>query len=420
MQRDRPTHATAIAALEAARNEEMTIAEGALAGERRASLARVAMVVMFAFSVEVVPRLEGRAVPSDLARMVIGTLYSLFAIATVIKLRRVQADPRRARVRAALLTLLDFAFVGFQAAADIRDRSGMNPEMFAAAGSILIAFTMVRTRLWHVAESVGCAVAGFVGLALWDGAISAETIVFVSSGFVALGLLVALTNRAIREMFTGLRRRDNLTRFLPSAVVDRVLRFGPEALAPVQREVTVLFSDIRGFTAIAEALPPQRVLEILDEYFGRMAQIVKGHDGVVGKFLGDGMLAFWGVPDRDLDHAAKAVRAALDMRRALIELNRERGADGWPALRVGIGIHTGAVAAGMLGGAQQSEYTIIGDAVNVASRVEGLTKTLGAELLVTEATWAQCTERFAGRRVAAEAIRGRREPVVVFTIDEAG
>src|SRR5439155_19078528 len=107
--------------------------------------------------------------------------------------------------------------------------------------------------------------------------------------------------------------------------------------------------------------------------FGRMSQIVKGHDGVVGKFMGDGLLACWGVPDALDDHAVRAVRAARDMRRALRELNNYRETQGLGPLKIGIGIHTGVVAAGMLGGNLQAEYTVIGDAVNVASRVEGLT-----------------------------------------------
>jgi len=156
--------------------------------------------------------------------------------------------------------------------------------------------------------------------------------------------------------------------------------------------------------------------ELLDEHFGRMAQIVKGHDGVVGKFLGDGMLAFWGVPDRDAEHATKAVRAAIDMLRALEELNGQRAADGRPAIRIGVGIHTGPVAAGMVGGPDQSEYTVIGDVVNVASRIEGLTKSLGTAILVSETTWMSCGERFEGTRLAAEEIRGRREPVVLFAV----
>jgi adenylate cyclase len=147
-----------------------------------------------------------------------------------------------------------------------------------------------------------------------------------------------------------------------------------------------------------------------------MAQIVKGHDGVVGKFLGDGLLAFWGVPDRLTDHALRAVRAAADMQRELVELNRRRAEDGEPPIKIGIGIHTGTVAAGTLGGAHQAEYTVIGDAVNVASRIEGLTKERGVDLLISETTWAQLDGKIAGARVGEESIRGRSEAVVLYTL----
>jgi adenylate cyclase len=118
------------------------------------------------------------------------------------------------------------------------------------------------------------------------------------------------------------------------------------------------------------------------------------------------------------DHARRAVRAARDMRIALRELNRYRADDGEPPIKIGIGIHTGTVAAGMLGGELQSEYTIIGDAVNVASRIEGLTKEHGVDLLVSETTWAQLDAPNGGRRLADAAIRGRKESVVLYTIDD--
>jgi adenylate cyclase len=239
---------------------------------------------------------------------------------------------------------------------------------------------------------------------------------FVLAGFAVIGVLTGWTNRAVRRMFNDLRMRDNLTRFLPQQVAERMLRLGPAALAPVQREVTVLFSDIRGFTSMSERLEPRAVLALLDDYFSRMSQIVKGHDGVVGKFLGDGMMAFWGAPDRDPDHAIRAVKAAADMRRGLVELNRLREQDGEPPIRIGIGIHTGTVAAGMLGGSLQSEYTVIGDAVNVASRIEGLTKTHEVDILISETTWTLLGGAMEGARLASETIRGRKEPVVLYTI----
>jgi adenylate cyclase len=168
---------------------------------------------------------------------------------------------------------------------------------------------------------------------------------------------------------------------------------------------------------MSEGLEPREVLMMLDDYFGRMSQIVKGHDGVLGKFLGDGLLAFWGVPDRLEDHAVRAVRAARDMRRALRELNQYRERSGLPDIHIGIGIHTGTVAAGMLGGALQSEYTIIGDAVNVASRIEGLTKQHHVDVLVSETTWRQLPESRRGDKLATAEIRGRKEQVVLYTLD---
>ena len=164
---------------------------------------------------------------------------------------------------------------------------------------------------------------------------------------------------------------------------------------------------------------PTEVLTMLDDYFGRMSQIVKGHDGVVGKFMGDGLLAYWGVPDRLDDHAVRAVRAARDMRRAVRELNQHRHHQGLAPIRIGIGIHTGNVAAGMLGCSLQSEYTVIGDVVNVASRVEELTKDHDVDVLVSETTWAQLPEPRRGDRIASAEIRGRKEPVVLYTIDSS-
>jgi adenylate cyclase len=199
-------------------------------------------------------------------------------------------------------------------------------------------------------------------------------------------------------------------------VVDRVVKEGEVSLQPVQREVTILFSDIRDFTTLSETLPPQVVLRLLDDYFGHMTHIVLERQGMVNKFLGDGMMACWGVPDHTHDHAEQAMRAALDMRAKLVEINASREQRGEPPLRIGIGLHTGVVAAGMLGGTQQHEYTIIGDAVNVASRVEGLTKLVGADILVSENTWKRGGERFQCERVGEERVKGRQEAVVLYAL----
>lgn len=408
------TKGTEIAALEAQRNERQVRADGSLMGERRAAIARLAMIIMFG----VVS--ASRSGPKNWNQTAVGAAYTLFAVGTLLALYRIRVgSDRRARWASIVLSTIDYTAITTLGMLDVWFTGGQfNAGQQAIASSIVMAFSLARVSVFYVAYSVLLAEAGLVVLSVYAGTLDTHATVFIMGGYTVLGLMMALTNRAVSVMFRGLRQRDNLTRFLPRQVADRVIAAGPEALVPVQREVTVLFSDIRGFTALSEKLEPRDVLAMLDDYFGRMSQIVKGHDGVVGKFIGDGLLAFWGVPDRLDDHAARAVRAARDMRTALREINRYREQDGHPPFKIGIGIHTGTVAAGMLGGALQSEYTIIGDAVNVASRVEGLTKDHGVDLLISETTWTQLDAPTSGRRLADATIRGREDRVVLYTIDD--
>jgi len=406
-----PTRGTEIAVLEGRRNAEQVRAEGALFGERRAAKARIAMIALYAL----VSMIRGG--PHNWAQTGVGAAYTAFSLITLVIVHAIQTPvPRRTFWIPLVFTTVDYGATVTLGLLDIWWTGALQTGQFAVTGAVLMAFSLARVSLVHVAYSAVLAIAGFVALVGYAGGVVPHTIVFVVCGFAVLGFHLALTNRAVGKMFAGLRQRDNLTRFLPRAVAERVIAQGPRALAPVEREVTVLFSDIRGFTAMSEGLEPRDVLAMLDDYFGRMTQIVKGHDGVIGKFLGDGLLAFWGVPDDAPDHATRAVRAARDMRTALVELNRHRERDGKPAIRIGIGIHTGMVAAGMLGGELQSEYTVIGDAVNVASRVEGLTKDYAVDLLISETTWAQLRDP-TGTRIGEGQIRGRKEPVVLYTLD---
>jgi adenylate cyclase len=419
MAKPRELTATTLLRLEEARrNEDLVLAESALYGERRVAWARLAMIALFAVSQEIFARAFGHHQTPDTQRVVAVALYIALAITTAIMVHRVRPDPRKALLVPIGISFADFGFFTFMGMRSYDVDGHAFPEMGVAAFALLLCFSVARYRWFHVALStvlacVGALVAGHHAHRLHPIATP-----FVIGGFCALGFLIALTNASLRRSFAGLRSRDNLSRFLPRAVVDRVLAGGEASLVPVQCEVTVLFSDIRDFTRFSEALPPRAVLEFLDGYFGHMAQVVKGHDGVVNKFLGDGMLAFWGVPDRNPAHAELALKAALDMRKTLDDFNRARAGRGEPPVRFGVGVHTGTVAAGMLGGADQHEYTVIGDAVNVASRIEGLTKSLGADILVSESTWRLAGEKFRGRRLAEEKVKGRSDPVVVYALDE--
>jgi len=404
---DNATRGTQIAALEAQRNEAQVRADGALDGERRAALARIVMVAMFG----TISQLGGEM---NHTMTYVGAAYTLFSIVTLLIVRRRTATISGSMWKPLAVTIVDFTFITTVAIIDTH-ANGFSPGQHAVASAILISFSLARMTIWHVVASVALAIGSILIVTTQAVVVETQTMIFVCGGYIVIGVMTGLSQRAVIRMFAGLRQRDNLTRFLPRQVADRIIAAGHGALAPVEREVTVLFSDIRGFTALSEGLSPREVLRMLDDYFGRMSAVVKGHDGVIGKFLGDGMLAFWGVPDRLDDHAVHAVRAARDMRRVLVELNAHRAVSGLVPLKIGIGIHTGNVAAGMLGQVQ-SEYTVIGDAVNVASRVEGLTKDHGVDLLISETTWAQLPEPRRGDKLASAEIRGRKAPIVLYTI----
>jgi adenylate cyclase len=413
----KPKTGTAVARLEQARlNAAMVIAESSLLGERRVSEVRLALCVLMGLSQMGITRLFGEGIVKDPFRLAVVLLYQLFAISDVFIVRNREPHPGHAFWMPLPITLVDVGFLVLVGWRSWQLNGNFNAEMTAAAMAVVLSFSVVRHSRFHVVMSTLLVSAGYVLLCWLTGSLSAGRASFVLACFISLGGLLFWTNGRVSSMFLDLRRRDNLSRFLPRQVVSRIIKEGDTLLVPVQREVTILFSDIRDFTTLSETLPPQEVLALLDDYFGHMTQIVMAHEGMVNKFLGDGMMACWGVPDHAENHAELAMRAALDMRAKLAELNAWRQQHGQPLLRIGIGLHTGVVAAGMLGGTQQHEYTIIGDPVNVASRVEGLTKAVGVDILVSESTWQRCGGRFQVERVGEEHVKGRREAVVVYSL----
>jgi adenylate cyclase len=418
MKRNRkPESGTEVTRLEQARlNAELVVAESALVGERRVTEVRLALCLLMGLSQAGITQLFGEVFIKDPLRFTVVLVYLLFAITAVFIVRTRVPHPVRSFWMPFPITLVDVGFLVLMGWRSWQLTGNFNQEMTAAAGAVVLSFSVVRYSRFHVVLSTGLVSVGYVLVCWLTGSLSAGRVSFVLACFLSLGGLLWWTNGRVSGMFLELRRRDNLSRFLPHQVVNRIIKEGDTLLVPVQREVTILFSDIRGFTTLSETLPPQQVLALLDDYFGHMTQIVMAHDGMVNKFLGDGMLACWGVPDHAENHAELAMRAALDMRAKLAELNAWREQRGEPLLRIGIGLHTGVVAAGMLGGTQQHEYTIIGDAVNVASRVEGLTKGVGADILVSESTWRRCGGRFQVERVGEEQVKGRREAVVLYSL----
>ncbi|NTX05210.1 MULTISPECIES: adenylate/guanylate cyclase domain-containing protein [Myxococcus] len=413
-----PGRDTAVARFALSRaNEELVLAESSLRGERRVAWVRLALMALLSLSQGGIAHVTGEPLPPhDFQRVLAIVLYGLFSVVALLVLRRQRPHLRHARWLPVPTTVADtsfFAFMGWHAWA----RTGQfDAGMLGASMGMVLVFSVARFSWLHVLLSTTLSSVGYALVAGMSGHGTSSSTSFVVFCYVTLGLLIAMTNAEVGSMFLRLRRRDGLSRFLPKQVVERVMQSGDTSLQPVQREVTILFSDIRDFTMLSETLPPREVLELLDEYFGQMTHIVMTRGGIVNKFLGDGMLACWGVPDSSEDHAERAMRAALDMREKLGELNARRVLQGLSPLRIGIGLHTGVVAAGMLGGAEQHEYTVIGDAVNLASRVEGLTKVHGVDILVSESTWLRGGGDFTGRRLGETHVKGRREAVVVHAL----
>lgn len=404
--------------LEQQQDDLQVRAQSALIGERFVAITRFVVMCLIGLSTVVVAKLAEVPPPQSTLREVVVLTYLVFCIVTVIATQVIKkGDPKLALWLVGSYIFIDAGFFLFHAWNDQRMHIAPRPEVVTASFALLICYSVARSRLIHVALSTAVSVACVALVAVVQGWAHPVWTGVSCSCLLALGLLIGFTNYRSGAMFMDIRRRENLSRFLPRQVVQRVLASGGAALEPVQREVTILFSDIRSFTSMSETMAPREVLEFLDEYFGHMGQIVRGHEGMLNKFLGDGMLAVWGVPDRQEDHATRAVKAALDMRKKLVELNEHWVRAGRAELKIGIGVHTGMVAAGMLGGADQREYTVIGDAVNLASRIESLTKTLSTDLLVSQRTWDLCGGKFEGTRVGEEKVKGRDAGVVVFTVN---
>lgn len=184
-----------------------------------------------------------------------------------------------------------------------------------------------------------------------------------------------------------------------------------------QREtLSIFFSDIRGFTSITERYAVEKVVEVLNAYLSSMVDIIFRNEGTLDKFIGDAIVAFWGAPLRDQDHAVNAVASAVKMRRAMVHLNRENEIKGLPALNMGIGIHSGEVILGNIGSRKKLDYTIIGDGVNLASRLEGLTKRYNASILISEDTFQMVQNDFACRMIDYVRVKGKEKPITIYEV----
>lgn len=227
--------------------------------------------------------------------------------------------------------------------------------------------------------------------------------------------------QAFNQMVAGLREkemiRNTFGRYVSKEVVDGFLNGKVSLeLGGELKEMTVLMSDIRDFTELSEKLPPHDVVQLLNRYFTEMVQVIGAHGGTVDKFIGDAILAVFGWPMSNPAHVKLAIAAALDMKARLAVLNDSLVKEGHKPIAIGIAIHSGKAVAGNIGSREKVQYTVIGDTVNLASRMESANKDYGTDLIVSQPVYLATKDYFDFQYMGEKAVRGRTEPVNIYQV----
>jgi len=220
----------------------------------------------------------------------------------------------------------------------------------------------------------------------------------------------------IEDISSEKRIKSTMSRYMDPGIADRLVAAGAEVLGGKNVECTVLFSDIRDFTTLTEQLGAQGTVALLNEYFTLMVDCIQKEEGMLDKFIGDAIMAAFGIPEGHEDDADRAVRAAIDMIKTLETWNRQRIGEGKLPVNIGIGLNTDSVVSGNIGSKKRMDFTIIGDGVNLASRLESACKQYGAKILVSEFTVSKLQDTYRKREIDLVVVKGKTEPVSIYEI----
>ena len=280
---------------------------------------------------------------------------------------------------------------------------------------LMLALWLPRLSPARASALAAAATALTVGLNLvaWQ---YGNLILPIASGLLLIALLY--TFNMAWGFFVEARGRRQITglfgQYVPPGLVDEMAKDpGRFSMEGESRELTVLFTDVRGFTTIAEGMDPKVLSALMNTFLTPLTQIIHRHRGTIDKYMGDAIMAFWGAPLDDPDHAAHAVAAALEMQAALAALQPQFKARGWPPIRMGAGLNTGWMSVGNMGSEIRLAYTVMGDAVNLASRLEGITKEYGADIIVGESVY-RATPQFHYVELDRVRVKGKDEPVSIY------
>jgi adenylate cyclase len=260
-----------------------------------------------------------------------------------------------------------------------------------------------------LAISLGIAGLAAFGLSALAGSLGAYWFDFLTP------ILAIRVSSGVHDAMERRRIRRSFHQYIGREVADRIYSDDP-ALAGQRRTVSVMFTDLRDFTTLSEGMAAEQVAQHLNEYFPMMVEAVQQHRGIINDFIGDAVMAVYGAPLDNSEHALDAIRTGLRMQASLDALNAGWQARGLPTLKMGIGIHTGTVFAGNVGSAKRMKYTVVGDAVNVAARVEGLNKELHTTLLITGETYAVVQDHVEVKDCGELKVKGRQQAVKVYEV----
>ncbi len=372
---------------------------------------------MFNFATRVLPVAPYRA--SDLAiALILGAFATRLAVFFYLR-----GGPRYRPARKYILSTLDIAvftmaafLLGIQGAFPWFAISLFNVCTFAMAVALsglrystrVVAFSGILTVLLHTfAFSIPLEAALRV---------PATSIGLLTLG--AIALCAAFTVTSLTRIHQDAALKEQLARFLPPELVDQVIKQpGLLQRSTERRNATVIFADIRGFTRLSESMSPEKVVEFLNDFLEEMTGAILDQKGMLDKYIGDAVMGVFGVPVHSDDHACRALRAAVDMRDRLKGLNENLRQKQLPELSVGIGLHTGELLIGAIGSTRRLDYTVIGDTVNVASRIEGMTRSYPVEILLSDATRNAIAGAVDLYEIATVQVKNRDQPLTLWSPD---
>jgi adenylate cyclase len=284
-------------------------------------------------------------------------------------------------------------------------------------GSLLISLIFYKYNLKFVVISMIILILGYIffSIKIFEKGVLMNLVYFPMSILVTFTLQSAYFYTLEKKSKAQLK--EAFSKYVSEEVIGQILKNPSKLkLGGEKEEITVLFSDIRGFTTISENMKPERLVHFMNEYLSEMTRIILKHRGVVDKYIGDAIMAFWGAPIKTKNHAEIACEASLDMLVELRKLNEKLQKEGYPQIKIGIGINSGDAIIGNMGSYERFDYTAMGDTINLGSRLEGQTKNFGVSIIIGEKTKKSIGNKFVTKRLGKVKVKGKNKEVIIYEL----